>query len=205
MSLTIGIKNTAIIIVVIIFQFIQPLSGQAVLPGILETGTLPEQLDYIEDRTRIYNDFRAIREDMFQAIKRNSIDSLEGLKGEIEELTSDLVDRIENIDSLTVLLANTREELSLAVRNRDSIAFLGIPMSKTTYNLIVWFIIAGLLALLVLGSLAFFRNRVVTLRVQEDLEELKEEFDSYRNSSREQREKLVLDHFNEIKRLKAGR
>ena len=205
MSVAIGNKNTAIIIVVMIFQFMQPLRGQTALPEILETGTLQEQHDYLEDRTRIYNDFRAIREDMFQSIKRNSLDSLAEMKEEVKELASELTSRDADIDSLTALIADTREELNEAVRNRDNIAFLGIPMNKTTYNLIVWVIIASLVTILVLGSLIFIRNRVVTLRVQKDLEELKSEFENYRNSSREQREKLVLDHFNEIKRLKEGR
>ena len=50
--------------------------GQSSMPEILDTGTIQEQFDYLDERTRIYNNFRAIREDMFQKIRSNTIDSL---------------------------------------------------------------------------------------------------------------------------------
>ncbi len=178
------------------------LKGQASMPEILQNGTLQEQLDYIEDRTLIYNNFRAIREDMFLQIKRNSLDSLAVAKMEVNKLNADLISRDADLDSLSGVLDNTRDDLDLAIRNRDNIAFLGIPMNKTAYNLLVWIIIAGLTTLLILGSLIFRRNRVVTLKTLRELDELKQEFETYRKSSREKREKLVMEHFNEIKRLK---
>ena len=50
-----------------------PSTGQAqtTIPDVLLNGTLKEQMDYVQEKTRIYEDFRAIREDMFQKMKRN--------------------------------------------------------------------------------------------------------------------------------------
>jgi len=36
----------------------------------------------------------------------------------------------------------------------------------------------------------------------EDIDELKEEFEGYKKRSRDLREKLVIEHFNEIKKLR---
>ncbi len=191
-----------IIMVVFIISTPKASTGQPTMPEILQTGTLEEQLDYIQERTQIYNNFRAIREDMFLQVKNNSLDSLAGARRVVNELTADLNSRDMDMDSLSALLDDTREDLNLAIRNRDNITFLGIPMNKTAYNLLVWFIIAGLAILLALGSLIFTRNRVITSKALRELEELNQEFESYRKSSREKREKLVMEHFNEIKRLK---
>ncbi len=180
------------------------ISGQPVMPEILETGTLEEQFGYIEERTQIYNNFRAIREDMFQKLRSNSLDSLAETGNTIAALTAELDTLNNDIDSLGILLDDLRGDLDFAVRNRDSIAFLGIPMHKTGYNLLVWSIIAGLAFLLVAGSLVFWRNRTVMVNTLKDIEELKEEFENYRKISREKREKMVLDHFNEIKKLREG-
>ena len=199
-------KVKPVIVIIIMLAFIisvpKASTAQPSMPEILQTGTLEEQLDYIQERTQIYNNFRAIREDMFLQVKKNSLDSLDGAKRVVNGLTAVLNSRDMEMDSLTVLLDDTREDLNLAIRNRDNIAFLGIPMSKTAYNLLVWLIIAGLAILLTLGSLIFTRNRVVTSKALRELEELNQEFESYRKSSREKREKLVMEHFNEIKRLK---
>lgn len=204
MSTTGKLKQIAFIIFVIVVQVPDSLQGQTGIPGILEDGTLQEQIDYIQERTRIYDNFRAIREDMFQKVMNNSLDSLVNAKREIGSLTSDINSLHSEIDSLSALLENTRDDLDLAVRNRDSIAFLGIPMNKTGYNLMVWVIIAALATLLVLGLMIYSRNQVLTSRTLRELEELKQEFENYRISSREKREKLVMEHFNEIKKLKNG-
>ncbi len=180
----------------------EPAAGQPAMPETLQSGTLREQLDYIQERTRIYDNFRAIREDMFQKVKNNSLDSLAAAKSEITGLSGQLESRDADIDSLGILLEDARDEMRLAVRNRDSIGFLGIAMHKTGYNMLVWIIIAGLSFLLVLGFGIFRRNRNLMYKALEDIDELKEEFEGYKKRSRDLREKLVIEHFNEIKKLR---
>jgi LPXTG-motif cell wall-anchored protein len=196
-------KKTWIFLVAVTFIIsgIKPLSGQP-MPEVLDSGTLQEQLDHIQNRTLIYENFRAIREDMFQRIKNNAIDSLNSAKRQMEDLSVHLGNLDAEIDSLSLLLGNTRGELNLAVENRDNISFLGIPMNKTGYNMMVWVIIGGLTALLVIGLIFYFRSRNVTVNTLTEIHELKEEFENYRKESRERREKLVIEHFNEMKKFK---
>ena len=39
------------------------LSGQRVMPEVMNNGTIKEQMDYVTEKTRIYEDYRAIREE----------------------------------------------------------------------------------------------------------------------------------------------
>lgn len=176
--------------------------GQSGIPEILQTGTMQEQLDYIEDRTLIYNNFRAIREDMFITVKNNSLDSLDSLKDDKLHLELQLKNIGEDLDSLNTLLEYTRDERDQAIENRDSMAFLGVGMSKTGYNMTVWTIITVLAVLLVLTLLTYARNRTVTLNTLSEIDDLKEEFENYKKDSREKREKLVMEHFQEVKKYK---
>ena len=196
-------KKTGILLIALFLALtgLKPLYGQS-MPEVLQTGTLQEQLDYIHNRTLIYENFRAIREDMFQQARRNSLDSLNAAKQQINSLISELDNSAMEQDSLLTLLEDTREELDLAVENRDSISFLGIPMFKSAYNMLVWSIIIGLAILLTLGLLLYYRNRLMTANTLEEIDNLKNEFEDYQKKSREQREKLVMDHFNEIKKYK---
>jgi uncharacterized membrane-anchored protein YhcB (DUF1043 family) len=68
----------------------------------------------------------------------------------------------------------------------------------------MWMIVSGLLAILAIGFLAFKRNLSVTLNTKKELRELKDEFEAYRRTSREAREKTSMDHFKEIQKLKGG-
>jgi len=180
-------------------------AGQGTMPQVLDTALLQEQWNYLQERTRIYNDYRAIREDMFQKVKRNTMDSLNFQKGKVRDLTGRLMSTREEGDSLMALLEQARKERDDAIRNRDRLSLLGIGMHKTLYNTILWAIIAGLAFLVILLFTMFRTTRHSTVRTRKDLEELKEEYENYRKQSRERYEKLVVSHHHEIKKLKEGR
>jgi len=179
-------------------------TSQITMPEVLDKGTLTEQMNYLQDRTRIYENYRAIREDMFQKIKKNSLDSLKKAKNEITGyigLTAGLNNRI---DSLNTSLETTKEELDEMTRTKNNVGFFGMQINKITYNLILWTIIVGLAFLLVVGFLSFKRNLSVTRNTKKELKELKEEFEAYRQKTRLEREKMSMDHFNELKKLRGG-
>ncbi|MBN2480326.1 MAG: hypothetical protein JXB19_01190 [Bacteroidales bacterium] len=175
---------------------------QTSLPEVFEQGTISEQLQYLEERTRIYENYRAIREDMFQRLSRNTLDTLTNAKSTINGLVLHTNILNNRIDSLTRSLDSANNELRLMTRTKNSIRLLGMEVNKITYNSIMWTILAILVFLLVSGYLMFRQNRVVTIRTKKDLDILKEEFEEYRKKSRQEREKMNMDHFNEIRKLK---
>ena len=190
------------IIAFIVFLGVPSLRCQTTIPEILQKGTLNEQLNYLEEKTRIYENYRAIREDMFQLVKKNSSDSLAAARTSISSYIISNRKLNFRIDSLNNLVASTREELNQAVRTKNSIRLLGINVNKYVYNTIMW-IVAGLLGfLLVTGFLAFRRNLSVTSNIKKEIEDLTAEFEEYKKKSRIEREKMSKEHFDEIRRLK---
>jgi tetrahydromethanopterin S-methyltransferase subunit B len=176
--------------------------GQSSLPEELIKNPLVDQLNYLENRTRIYENYRAIREDMFQRLKQNVNDSVAFDRNTITTLNSRVRALDKKIDSLKQDLDSTKVMLSDMTITKNSLKFLGMTVRKAIYNSIMWTVIAGLLALLVAGFLAF-RGTVQSMKkTKKDLEELKEEFEAYRKTSREAREKMSMDHFNELRRLR---
>ncbi len=177
---------------------------QTEIPEVLNKGSLPEQMKYLEEKTRIYENYRAIREDMFQKIKGNTLDSLTSAKGKISAyvaLTGTLNSRIS---SLRDSLASTQADLNETTRTKNNISILGMGMNKTAYNSIMWTILAVMIFLLAAGFLIFKRNLVATSKTKNELEELKKEFEGYRQKTRLEREKMSMDHFNEIRKLRGG-
>jgi cell division protein FtsB len=177
---------------------------QTTIPEVLENGTLREQMNYISEKTRIYENYRAIREDMFQLIMRNAVDSLSKAQGQITMLAMMNRNLVARIDSLTADIASLETKLDEAVRTKESIRILGMNINKNAYNSIMWIIIAILLFLLGFGFLIFKSNLSTMLRTKKDLEELKVEFEAYRQKKRIEIEKIGMDHFNEIRKLKGG-
>jgi preprotein translocase subunit SecF len=179
-------------------------TGQNTLPDELTKNPLKEQLKYLEDRTRIYENYRAIREDMFQKLKDNVTDTLSATNRRIAKLNKTTLLLNQTIDSLRTDLESTKTRLEEMSSTKNSIRVIGMEVNKSTYNRIMWTILTGLVAILLLGFLVFKRNLSQTSNTNKELHELKNEFEAYRKTSREAREKLTMDHFNEIKRLKGG-
>lgn len=179
-------------------------SGQTTMPDVLIKNSLKEQLNYIEEHTRIYENYRAIREDMFQKLKRNITDTLTSANIEIIILKSTVFGLKQTMDSLNARLDTTKSVLENAIRTKNSISVLGIEVNKVTYNSFMWLIVIGLAGILVFGFLVYKRNLSVIIHIKNELSELKDEFQLYRKTTREAREKMSMDHFNEIKRLKGG-
>ena len=191
---------TAVFLAMVIFKAV----GQTSMPDVFLKNTLKEQLNYLEERTRIYENYRAIREDMFQKVKRNISDTLTEAYRSIDRLNVLETALNQKIDSLSTELESTKNSLQVMTRTKNSIRLFGAEVNKMTYNSMMWLIIAGLVIILGMGFLIFKRNLSAIHNVNKELTELKQEFEAYRKTSREAREKMSMDHFNELKRLKGG-
>ena len=178
--------------------------SQTSMPETLLKGTLKEQMDYVQDKTRIYEEYRAVREDMFQKIKVNSIDSLNKAKAEINSLRLTATARNLTIDSLNTSVETVKTDLEKMTKTKNSIKLIGIEINKVAYNAFMWILIAALAGLLAIGFMAFKRNHTVTAHTKKEIEELKKEFEAYRKASREAREKMSMAHFNELKKLRGA-
>lgn len=192
------------LILVLTFTMVSGGKSQNTIPDALLESSIRQQMEYIEQKTRIYENFRAIREDMFQLMKDNVLDSLNAAKKNIASLKIWTTGLNHSIDSLKASLESTRQELTAMTKTKNSIRILGIEVNKVAYNGVMWIIIAVLASILGIGFLIFKRNLTVTLHTKKEFEDLKKEFEAYRKASREAREKMSMAHFNELKKLRGG-
>jgi predicted small metal-binding protein len=180
-------------------------NGQTILPVELTKNTIKEQINYVDEHTRIYENFRAIREDMYQKVNRNIKDSLAADKNRIAALVNSATGLRLITDSLNMVLETTNKSLEEVTSTKNHIKVFGIQINKNIYNTIVFATVAGLIFVLSIGFLAFKRNLIVHISTKKELRALHEEFEAYRQSTRIAREKMAMDHFNEVKKLKGGK
>ncbi|MEN8203166.1 MAG: hypothetical protein ABFS28_11265 [Bacteroidota bacterium] len=199
-----NLRKKGIVLLIVglsIAGFLSTYAQSSALP-VLDTATIEGQLDYIHQRTRVYDNFRAIRDDIFIKMKGNVKDSLSETKLKIAHLNSNLADRNFQIETLNSDLTRTKNERDESIRNKDSMSFIGIQMNKALYNSILWFVILGLLTVATVLFLLFKRAHAVTSQVKGQLETMQNEFEEHKKNSREKYEKLVVSHHNEIMKLK---
>jgi len=175
------------------------------MPDALFKGTVQEQINSIYDRTKVFEEYRAVREDMFQKLIGNLSDTIKQSSEKIRYLNISVQRLNHRIDSLTNHLQNTKQNLEETTAAKNSIRILGKDISKATYNAVMWIVVVGLAVLAVLLFLSFKRGLIISEQSRKELNDLRDEFQAYRKSAREAREKLSMDHFNELKKLKGPR
>jgi hypothetical protein len=193
--------RSVLTITVLIIAFLKA-ESQTAMPDVLFKNSLKEQMNYLDEHTKIYETYRAIREDMFQKLKANVSDTMSAVKNKIAGLYLTRSVLTMKIDSLTKSLAATNTSLDEITKSKNSISVIGLEINKSTYNKVMWTILAALLAALVLGFLAFKRNMTILSDTKKEFQDLKDEFEAYRKTSREAREKMTMAHFLELKKLK---
>lgn len=192
----------AILLTALFASLPQVVHAQSGALAVLDSAALESQLEYVHSNTRVYNNFRAVRDDIFLKLKRNVIDTLHAEKLEVAQLNSRLSERNFQIETLNTDLSRTKNERDEAIKNKNSLTILGIHMNKTVYNSVMWFIVLGLAALAAIMLVLFKRSHVVTNQTKGELESTHNEFNEYRKSAREKYEKLVVTHHHEVMKLK---
>ncbi len=180
------------------------LTGQSTMPDALIKNTVKEQIKYLNEKTIIYEGYRAIREDMFQKLTSNFSDTLSGATARINQLNTMVSELRREVDSLKAELEATKSSLETAVTTKNSIKILGRDVNKTSYNTIMWVTIIILAVMFGIVFLAFKRSLAITYNTKKELKDLNDEFLVYKKSAREAREKMSMDHFNELKKMRGG-
>ena len=165
-------------------------------------GTISEQLDQVEAHTRIYDNYRAVREDIFQIISRNVKDTLKIEKKRINNLSAEIVILKSHIDSKNKSFESTKSSLEEITRTKNNIKVLGMEVNKTSYNSIMWTILGIVILLLIIGFLLFTKNTNIRLKAMKELIDLQKEFEDYKQKKRIEQENMTMSYFNEIKKLK---
>jgi len=134
---------------------------------------------------------------LISALWKNASDTLNANRARLNTALKKLSVQSKTIDSLNTEV-NSKEEV---INKVDGIEIFGLLLSKTTYNFIVWGLVAlfGIIAIIVIarsGSLkreATYRTQLYT--------ELEEEFKTYKSKANEKEKKLARELQTERNKL----
>ena len=168
----------------------------------LNSGTLESQFDYLYRRSSSYQEYKVVKKTFYQKIKGNVLDSLQALKKDLND-TKKLVDVQSNeIKSLKADLLTTNDNLTAVTKEKDNIKFLGFPMTKTSYNSLLWTIIFSLVALLLFFIFKFRSSNTITIQARDLLSDTEKEFEAYKQKALEREQKVRRELQDELNKQK---
>jgi len=175
----------------------------------LDEGPISNQFDYIAKRSGNYRAdgvrYEVVKETNLFKLRKNVLDSIAAMNKKTSELKSTIAEHETTITSLNKKLEETTTNLSSVTEEKDSMSFIGIPVSKGTYNFILWTIIGGLFLLLGLFIYRFRNSNILTQEAKQNLSELELEYEDHRRRALEREQKIsrqLQDEINKQKKTK---
>ena len=108
----------------------------------------------------------------------------------------------EEIKRLKSDLLTTNDNLTAVTKEKDNIKFLGIPMTKASYNSLLWTIIFSLVALLLFFIFRFKSSNTITIQSKNLLSDTEKEFEAYKAKALEREQKVRRELQDELNKQK---
>lgn len=203
-----GYKTLTIVVALLTFnlQFAQEEAQEDLS---LDKGTIDSQFEYVYKKSGNYRSegkrYEVVRIISLDKLRKNVNDSLKASYKNAAQLQATISGHESTIASLNEKLEETTNNLAAVTEEKDSMSFLGINVSKGTYNTILWTIIASLLGLMLLFMYKFRRSNVLTQEAKSNLSELETEYEDHRRRALEREQKIsrqLQDEINKYKKTK---
>ena len=166
---------------------------------IVEDYSIEGQFNKIYRTSTTYQVYKVIDKNKYQKLKSNVLDSLDNYKKLTSEKENLLKLERKNIQNIQESLKKTKGELQITLQKENSIFLFGAQLNKTTYNIILGFIIIVLAFGLSFFVFKFSKSNELTKQAQENLIDVELNFDTHKKKSIEREQKLrrqLLDEIN---------
>ncbi|MBD0776572.1 tRNA (guanine-N1)-methyltransferase [Maribacter sp. ANRC-HE7] len=175
----------------------------------LDKGTIDSQFDYIYKKSGNYRAdgkrYEVVRIISLDKLRKNVMDTLNMTYKKEAELKATISGHEATISSLNKKLEETTNNLTSVSEEKDSMSFLGMLVSKTTYNFILWSIIGCLLLLFLLFVYKFRRSNTLTQEAKTALAEVETEYEDHRRRALEREQKISRQLQDEINKYKKSK
>jgi hypothetical protein len=168
----------------------------------LDKGSIESSFTYVIRNASDYEDSKVVKSWWLWRLRSYVLDSIKVYRDSILYIQNVVETKDHQIDSLKTNLKNLNSSLSAAVKERDSLSFLGIVLSKVAYNAIMWFLAAVLFAALLIVFLLYKRSNIIAVRMKTSLAETQEEFEAHRKRALEREQKIAREMYDEVIKYK---
>lgn len=172
----------------------------------LNSGTIDNQFEYVIQKSYTYKGngkvYKNVEYHWLTQLKAHVLDSLKAVHKDLADTQLVVKKQDKEISDLKLNLDKTQSDLDTTNTEKNNMALFGIQMSKSGYNALMWAIIAGLLALLILFIYKFKNSNAITKGAKHALAEIEEEFEEHRKIALEREQKVRRQLQDEINKQK---
>ena len=169
-------------------------------------GTLDDQFEYVINKSYTYKGngkrYKNVEYHWLTELKVSVLDSLKAVNKKLIDTASVVEIQAKEIENLKLNLNKTQTDLENTNQEKNNMSLFGLQMSKTVYNILMWSIIGGLFALLLIFIFRFKSSNSATKEARLKLDETEIEFEDHRRIALEREQKVRRQLQDEINKNK---
>ncbi len=175
----------------------------------LNNSTINDQFEYVLKKS---GNFKGTNGQAYEAVKRSMITTLQSHTNDtLKTIRKDLTDtqaivntQAKEITGLKSNLTKTQSTLDKTDQEKNNMALFGLQMSKSSYNILMWSIVGGLLVFLLFFIYKFKNSNSTTKEAKKNLAEIEDEFDDHRRTALEREQKVRRQLQDELNKQKGS-
>ncbi|MGY8885976.1 MAG: hypothetical protein ACKVGT_04090 [Flavobacteriales bacterium] len=148
-----------------------------------DSNSIESQFIKVVDKSNSYQKYKVIKKTKIEGLRKNVLDTIEMLELKIATSKVEIENLKSKVELLTKTLDTTKSNLAASIEEEDKIEALGLVMTKTTYNTLLWSIISGLLGLLGFLLYKHKNGHEITKNTKLRLTEVESDFDAHRKKT----------------------
>ncbi len=169
----------------------------------LNSGTIDSQFEFVIRRSNSWQDYKTVKKTWLYELKSHTSDTLKAIHKNLADTKAVVTAQANEITNLKTSLSNTESTLNSTNEEKENISLFGIQMSKDNYKVLMWGIVAGLLALLLLFIYKFKGSNSSTREAKLKLSEVEVEFEDHRRTALEREQKVRRQLQDELNKQKS--
>jgi hypothetical protein len=164
-------------------------------PSQLNDKSLNSQYQYL--LTKVFH----YQQPLLAALWKNAMDTLNASKNHLKEAQAKLGSQSKAVDSLKTTMTSKDQSLSESNAKADAISVFGVLVSKSNYNVVMFCLVGGLAAALVIVIITTAKHKHEAKYRTELYEEIEEEYKTFKAKAHEKELKLARELQTERNKL----
>lgn len=170
----------------------------------LQEGPISEQFEFILKNSNKYQNYKVVKRVWIEQLQKNVADSIKEIRKDFVAEVAKVASQQTEIEKLKADLATVQQEITDLNNEKDSISLLGLQLSKSSYQSLMWGIIGVLAILWLFFAYRFKSSNAITKEAKAKLAETEHEFEEHRKRALEREQQVRRKLQDEINKNKAN-
>lgn len=178
------------------------LQAEEVNQNFVSSEKLMDQFSVLRNNSLPYKKYKVVEENWIANFQTNLENYLKHEASQKSLTLNQLKAKESTIATLQNQITSLKDTNSALAVDVNSVSFLGMNFSKNGTTAFMWFLLLGSIAISGFLFLKFKRANAITSSSKLILQELEDEYESFRRVSIEREQALKRNFFNEMKKIK---